>query len=66
MARWRHLLFLPDFDRRLWLRTRSADPFTGRALAGCPENRDTAGGDFHPALRLASVYLAEHAARNGK
>ena len=49
------LLFHPDCDRRLWHRTRSADPRTrwhaAGALAGCCIAADTAGGEFRPALR---------------
>ena len=49
-------LFYPDYDRRLWLRTRSADlgdEARHQALAGCWLAPDTAGGELHPALRIA-------------
>ena len=52
-------LFHPDYDRRLWHLTRSADPAgsgetTGargllQSMSGIAA--DTAGGEFHPALR---------------
>src|SRR3989344_6016390 len=53
-------LFHPDCDRRPWLRTRSADPAEptrGTAGArGLPRRgTDTAGGEFHPALRTPSA-----------
>ena len=52
-------LFHPDCDRRLWHLTRSADPATSgeasrRSRAAAALNNqptDTAGGEFHPALR---------------
>jgi len=50
------IFFHPDYDRRPWPLTRSADPARecGRSRArGNPAFRQwphTAGGDFHPAL----------------
>jgi len=46
------IFFHPDYHRRLWHRTRSADP----APEGCGRSRarpvgHTAGGEFHPALK---------------
>src|SRR5471032_3176687 len=59
-----HIFFHPDYDRRLWHLTRSADPVTGglrfacklrsRALAGSRAvftAPHTAGGELHPALK---------------
>src|SRR6195952_2681477 len=59
-----HIFSHPDYDRRLWHRTRSADPVvwfvknsrsesTGaRGLAsGCEDRTHTAGGELHPALK---------------
>ena len=48
-----HALFHPDCDRRLWHRTRSADPGGPRlacqALAGCwPESQIPPVGNFAP------------------
>src|SRR6056300_1027957 len=43
-------LFHPDFNRRLWNFTKSADTLTGRSRAV------TAGGEFHPALRTRQRY----------
>jgi hypothetical protein len=50
------IFFHPDYDRRPWHLTRSADPALQavRALAGSSRAngaRHTAGGDFHPALK---------------
>jgi hypothetical protein len=52
----RLILFHPDFYRRLWPLTRSADLLYRKkgALAGFPNMRDTAGGELHPALRISS------------
>jgi len=59
---YRRIFSHPDYDRRLWLRTRSADP-AGVAKATVASARGlmsvqrelhfshTAGGDFHPALK---------------
>ena len=50
------ILFHPDYDRRLWRLTRSADQLSSdgescaRGLAG--QYLHTAGGEFHPALRI--------------
>ena len=56
-----HILFHPDCNRRPWPLTRSADLHgLYGALAGSPEIRDTAGGEFHPALRIhteSRIYL---------
>jgi hypothetical protein len=56
-----HIFSHPDYDRRLWHHTRSADPtrrlHDASALAGSSRAdrrtgaRHTAGGDFHPALK---------------
>jgi len=49
------ILSHPDYDRRLWIRTRSARPCTHamQALAGFfMQHEVTAGGEFHPALRI--------------
>lgn len=47
-----HALFHPDCNRRLRHRTGSADP-SGRpeGARGLRARPDTAGGEFHPALR---------------
>ena len=47
------ILYHPDCNRRLWSFTKSADlPLKTEALAGSPVKcLNTAGGDFHPALR---------------
>jgi len=53
MAAASHALFHPDYDRRPWHRTRSADLRRGppeRSRAPASFDADTAGGDFHPAL----------------
>ena len=52
-------LFHPDYDRRLWHLTRSADPAGSGETAGARGllqsmqgiAADTAGGELHPALR---------------
>ena len=52
-------LFHPDYDRRLWHLTRSADPATSGEATGARGllqsmmgiAADTAGGEFRPALR---------------
>ena len=52
-------LFHPDYDRRLWHLTRSADPAVPDGPAGARGllqsmtgiAADTAGGELHPALR---------------
>jgi hypothetical protein len=52
-----HIFFHPDCDRRLWHRTRSADPDrheTDRALAGSRLAPPTAGGEFRPALKTCA------------
>jgi hypothetical protein len=58
-----HIFSHPDYDRRLWHLTRSADPVArlamacklrSRALAGSREafsHSHTAGGELHPALK---------------
>jgi len=59
-----HIFFHPDYDRRLWHLTRSADPVNdglrfacklrSRALAGSRAAfaaTHTAGGELHPALK---------------
>jgi hypothetical protein len=54
------VLFHPDFNRRLRLRTESADPLfpklsRTKALAGLGVVKAlTAGGEFRPALRTSS------------
>ncbi len=51
-------LSLPDFHRRLWIQTRSTPIGSSRAYRNFI--RFTAGGDFHPALRMTgSVYHSE-------
>src|SRR5260370_27229498 len=53
------VLFHPDFNRRLRIRTESADPFS--QIEGTRRSRAwvlstlTAGGDFHPALRTSAA-----------
>jgi len=50
-AAFRPILFHPDFNRRLWNLTRSADPSSRwwrRSRAS--HAWVTAGGEFHPAL----------------
>jgi len=56
------ILFHPDCNRRLWLLTKSADlSEKQKALAGSPAHgRNTAGGDFHPALRTSSGKYREN------
>ena len=53
-----HIFFHPDYDRRLWLRTRSADP-SFRMDAGRSRARHivwhTAGGELHPALKTYCI-----------
>ena len=52
-------LFHPDYDRRLWHLTRSADPVVSGETTGARGllqsmsgiAADTAGGEFRPALR---------------
>ncbi|GAB3059241.1 hypothetical protein GCM10027214_24980 [Stenotrophomonas tumulicola] len=46
------VFFHPDYDRRLRLRTGSADPrrWAGALAGSCPE-APTAGGESHPALK---------------
>jgi hypothetical protein len=59
-----HIFFHPDYDRRLWLLTRSADPASSfmrqrlllreRSRAhrlALSRRRHTAGGEFRPALK---------------
>ena len=43
-------LFHPDYNRRPWNFTKSADTLAGRSRAV------TAGGEFHPALRTNESY----------
>ncbi len=53
------ILFHPDYHRRLWSLTRSADPAvcTTGARGLLPEIRTiTAGGEFHPALRISQFF----------
>jgi hypothetical protein len=45
-------LFHPDYNRRLWNFTKSADTLAGRSRAF------TAGGELHPALRTSLRYRA--------
>ena len=51
------ILFLPDYYRRPWHLTRSADLLVTRSARGLPDrfDRDTAGGDFHPALSTGNL-----------
>ncbi|GAA0453603.1 hypothetical protein GCM10009412_28980 [Aeromonas salmonicida subsp. achromogenes] len=56
------ILFHPDYDRRLRHLTGSADPDSGvkpkSGARGLPESdRDTAGGELHPALRISADSL---------
>jgi hypothetical protein len=53
------ILSHPDYDRRLWNLTRSADPLNRypKALAGSAFT-PTAGGELHPALR--TLYPIDH------
>jgi hypothetical protein len=53
------ILFLPDYYRRLWHLTRSADLLITRSAGGLPDrfDRDTAGGDFHPALSTGNFVI---------
>jgi hypothetical protein len=48
-----HSFFHPDFNRRLWIFTKSADLYLKeRALAGSfTLSKNTAGGELHPALK---------------
>jgi len=50
----------PDYDRRLWSYTKSADPnscnaFVWRSRASMTYAIVTAGGELHPALRTYST-----------
>src|SRR3954471_5431780 len=58
-------LFHPDYDRRPWNRTRSADPAHRPGCAGARglsrRIATTAGGDFHPALRTLPALRADPA-----
>jgi hypothetical protein len=48
----RHIFFYPDYNRRLWNHTRSADP------ARCRRSRAfTAGGESHPALKTHVLFI---------
>jgi hypothetical protein len=46
-----HIFSHPDFNRRPWLFTKSADLAKSQALAGLSMNELTAGGEFRPALK---------------
>ena len=64
-------LFHPDYDRRLWHLTRSADPAGSGETAGARGllqsmqgiAADTAGGELHPALRTLLCSEPEFTAR---
>ncbi len=47
----------PDFDRRPWIFTRSADPALAdrRSRAFSYYSEITAGGELHPALRTINI-----------
>ncbi|KIX13433.1 hypothetical protein X474_14470 [Dethiosulfatarculus sandiegensis] len=55
------ILFHPDCNRRLWPFTRSADPLLKKRSARglSVKKRNTAGGEFHPALRI-SLHKLNH------
>ena len=48
------LFFHPDYNRRLWLFTKSADLSLKkkRSRAVCHTGKITAGGELHPALKI--------------
>ncbi|KRV70289.1 hypothetical protein AO721_02140 [Aeromonas veronii] len=61
------ILFHPDYDRRLRHLTGSADPdpaISQVERSRAPRvNRDTAGGELHPALRISADSLKKNGCR---
>ena len=60
VSRARVVLFIlshPDYNRRLWVFTRSADLDESSARGLTLTRRNTAGGEFRPALRIIKRLL---------